>query len=82
MISAKEAANVVKKKYPDVFPKSVIDYDSKMYIVEAPKFENEPDFNDPFYSVTKDGSKVARFNPIMNDLDKFIEASTSRSITL
>ena len=73
MIDAKQAADIVAKKFQNATPKRVADLDNTRYVVEAPSIKNGVDIAVPFYYVTKDGKDCDRFNP-MDDLQKFIEA--------
>lgn len=80
MINAKQAAELVKSRYPKVNPVLVIDYSNEYYVVEASELEGSMDLSDPFYKVSKDGKECVFYSPL-EDLDKFIEAS-KKSIRL
>ena len=73
MISAKQAAEIVSRKFQNATPKRVADLDETRYVVEAPSIKSGIDIAVPFYYVTKDGKDCDRFNP-MDDLNRFIEA--------
>lgn len=74
MISPKQAANILNKKYPKL---------SIMRCVELPKYwlftavENAdaPDYNDPFYAIRKADGTICSYSPF-DDIDNFNKAKS------
>lgn len=74
MISMKDAAKIVKDKFPNNYPVRVMDFDKNNYLIEAPRSQNEMDMQDPFFIVSKDGKNVGSYNPA-GDPKKLIAAT-------
>lgn len=72
-MTAKEAANNLRKIHNKLTVTSCKDYDSNYYIFTALEDPNEIDYNCPMYAVNKRTGKVTYFTP-MEDLDKFLDA--------
>jgi len=79
MISAKQAAQQVKKAYPKLTVTMVLDYDDKHFVVEAVESTKETDYNAPYYGVEKSSGKVTCFTPA-EDFDKFFDALDNREV--
>lgn len=82
MISAKEAANLVNKYFPNRRATRVCDYKGN-YLIEAPDKGfikiGETDFSDPYFLVEKSSGKIKPFVPV-EDLYGFQNSMVNKVI--
>ena len=76
-----EAVKAFLKKFPNLIPKQIIDYDDEHYIIEALPEGVEVSYDDPFYGVDKNTGQVTYFS-IGPERVKFFDALENRSTKL
>lgn len=79
MLTYKQAAAVLLKKYPQKKITMAIDYDSKWFIFMAVDDENSIDLDSPFYAVNKRTGDIRTYSPV-DDLDNYTNAVQNRMI--
>lgn len=81
MLTYKQAAAVLLKKYPQKKITMAIDYDSKWFIFMVVEDENSIDLDSPFYAVNKHTGDIRTYSPV-DDLEKYTEAVYNHRINL
>ena len=81
MISAMEAADLLKKKHPNLTIATCALYDKETYLFEAVENKEDVDYNDPFYLVNRKTRTIRKFSPFEN-LQKYLKAIRQNTIRL